>query len=134
MKIAVASDNGTILTGHIGRCNMFLVFNTKDKEIVNVEKRNNSFTMHKQGDHEHNPNHEHHHNNHNGRHAGILNGLKDCQYLICSSAGPGLISDLTANKMEVILTDEMEAEIAVKKLLSGNLVSDPNKSCNEHRH
>jgi predicted Fe-Mo cluster-binding NifX family protein len=113
---------------------MFLVFDIKDKEIANVEKRINSFTMHKQGGHEHNPNHEHHHNNHNGRHEGILNGLKDCQYLICSSAGPGLISELTSNKIELMLTDEIEGEIAVKKLISGDLVSDPNKSCNEHPH
>lgn len=130
MKIAVASDNGIRLTGHVGRCNMFLVFDINEKEIINIEKRNNSFTMHKQGDHEHN----HNHGNHNGRHAGILKGLTDCQYLICSSAGPGLITDLTANKIEVILTEETEAETAVNKFLSGELISDPDRKCNEHHH
>ena len=29
MKIAVASDDGKTLTGHVGRCGMFLVFEIK---------------------------------------------------------------------------------------------------------
>ena len=133
MKIAVASDDGINLTGHVGRCDMFLVFDTKDKEILNVEKRENSFTMHKQGGHQEH-NHEHNHGNHSGGHHGILGGLNDCQYLLCSSAGPGLITDLNAHGIETILTDNMDAKTAVERFLSGDLVNNPDKTCSGHHH
>jgi predicted Fe-Mo cluster-binding NifX family protein len=41
---------------------------------------------------------------------------------------------LTANGIETILTDEMNAEAAIKIFLSGNLKNDPAKSCTEHQH
>jgi predicted Fe-Mo cluster-binding NifX family protein len=132
MKIAVASDNGITLTGHVGKCEMFIVFDTKEKEILNVEKRLNSFTMHKTGNHQH----EHHNHEHHGtnRHGGIIDGLRDCNYLFCCSGGPGLIDDLRTNGIQTIFTDEMEAEKAVKLFLDDKLENDPNKQCKEHHH
>jgi len=132
MKIAVASDDGITLTGHVGRCEMFIVFDIKDKEIINVEKRLNSFTMHKTGNHQHgHHNHEHHGT---GRHAGIIGGLKDCNYLFCCSGGPGLIDDLRASGIKTLFTEEMEAEKAVKLFLDDKLESDPNRQCKEHNN
>jgi len=132
MKIAVASDDGITLTGHVGKCEMFIVFDTKEKEIINVEKRLNSFTMHKTGNHQH----EHHNHEHHGagRHGGIIDGLKDCNYLFCCSGGPGLIDDLKSNGIQTIFTDEMEAEKAVKLFLDNKLENDPNKQCKEHHN
>ena len=137
MKIAVASDDGINLTGHVGRCEMFIVFDTNEKEIVNVEKRLNSFTMHKTENHQHeHHNHEHHNHEHHGtnRHGGIIDGLKDCNYLFCCSGGPGLIDDLRTNGIQTIFTDEMEAEKAVKLFLDDKLENDPNKQCKEHHN
>jgi predicted Fe-Mo cluster-binding NifX family protein len=135
MKIAVASDDGINLTGHVGRCDMFLVYDVNDKLITGVQKRENNFTMHKQGNHD---NHEHHGNSHGNHghhnHHGILEGLKDCGYLICSCAGPGLVSDLRQNGIETILTDEMEADKAVNMLLNGTLINSPGNSCHEHHN
>jgi predicted Fe-Mo cluster-binding NifX family protein len=132
MKIAVASDDGIMLTGHVGRCEMFIVFEVLKNEIINTEKRLNSFTMHKQEGHQH----EHHNHEDHGtnKHAGIINGLKDCNYLFCCSGGPGLIDDLISSGVQTILTEEMEAEKAVKLFIEGKLVSDPNKKCKEHKH
>ncbi|MCU0373103.1 MAG: NifB/NifX family molybdenum-iron cluster-binding protein [Ignavibacteria bacterium] len=151
MKIAAASDDGKTITGHVGRCEMFLVFDTDGKAITNVEKRENSFTMHKQADrhqqhghnHGHNREHNHEHNHgHNqglghggsGRHVGIIEGLKDCGYLFCCSGGPGLIDDLNANGIQTFFTGEMDAEEAVKLFLEGRLQNDPDRQCREHRH
>lgn len=138
MKIAVASDNGATITGHVGKCEMFIVFEINNKDITNIEKRANSFTMHKKEGHQH---HEHHgmeHQNHeqkgSGRHLGIIEGLKDCNYLFCCSGGPGLIDDLNANDIKTIFTDELNAEDAVKLFLDDKLKSDPDKQCKEHRH
>jgi predicted Fe-Mo cluster-binding NifX family protein len=132
MKIAVASDDGIMLTGHVGRCEMFIVFEVLKKEIINLEKRINSFTMHKIDNHQHeHHNHEHHET---GRHTGIINGLKDCNYLICSSCGPGLVDDFIKNGIQIILTDEMEAEKAVKLFIDDKLENDPERKCKGHHH
>jgi predicted Fe-Mo cluster-binding NifX family protein len=132
MKIAVASDDGITLTGHVGKCEMFIVFDIKDKEIINVEKRLNSFTMHKTGNHQHE--HHQHEQQGAGRHTGIINGLKDCNYLFCCSGGPGLIDDLKSNGIQTFFTEEMEAEKAVKLFLDDKLENDPDKQCKEHQH
>jgi predicted Fe-Mo cluster-binding NifX family protein len=132
MKIAVASDDGVNLTGHVGRCEMFIVFDITDKDIVNTEKRLNSFTMHKSGNHQHE--HHNHENPGAGKHGGIIDGLKDCNYLFCCSGGPGLIDDLKISGIQTIFTEEMEAEKAVKLFLDDKLENDPNKQCKEHHH
>jgi predicted Fe-Mo cluster-binding NifX family protein len=132
MKIAVASDDGSMLTGHVGRCEMFIVFDTLKGEILNSEKRLNTYTMHKQENHKHE--HHKHENLGLGRHNGILNGLKDCNYLICSSCGQGLIDDLMSNGIQIILADEMEAEKAVKLFTDGKLENNPDKKCKKQHH
>ncbi|MCI0473248.1 MAG: NifB/NifX family molybdenum-iron cluster-binding protein [Ignavibacteria bacterium] len=139
MKIAAASDNGKTITGHVGRCEMFIVFDIDGKVITNVEKRENSFTMHKKtGQHQqHLHNHGHEHGREHtgtGRHNGIIEGLKDCSYLFCCSGGPGLIDDLNANGIQTFFTGEMEAEEAVKLFLEDRLQNDPDRQCREHRH
>lgn len=129
-KIAVASDDGIKITGHIGRCEMFLVFNINENKIQNIEKRLNTFTRHKKG-------HQHHHGHfgeHEGRHFGIIEGLKDCNTLICSAAGPGLVYDLQNNGIEVVITDEINAEDAVNLYLEGKLNNYPDRTCGEHKH
>ena len=133
MKIAVASDDGKTIAGHVGKCEMFIVFDINNKEITNVEKRENSFTIHKNEGHQHHEHHAHQHDG-SGRHTGIINGLKDCEYLFCCSGGPGLIDDLKTNGIKTILTDEMEAETAVKLFLEDKLKNGPDKQCKEHRH
>ena len=83
-----------------------------------------------------NQHHEHHSHEHtgSGRHSGIIHGLKDCSYLICSSCGPGLVDDLFTNGVQIILTEEMEAEKAIKLFIEGKLKNDPDKKCKEHHH
>lgn len=138
MKIAAASDDGITITGHVGKCEMFIVFDVTDKKITNVDKRVNTFTMHKKEghQHEHDGLHQQHNHEHQGigRHLGILEGLKDCSYLFCCSGGPGLIDDLNANGIQVFFTDELNAEEAVKLFLEDKLKSDPDKKCKGHNH
>lgn len=133
MKIAVATDNGLTLTGHVGRCEMFVVFETIKDKILNSEKRMNNFTLHRIEGH----NHTHSStgkNHHIKSHSRLVSGLQDCSYLICSSCGPGLVSDLMSSGIRIILTEEMETEKAVKLLIEGKLVSEPERECKEHHH
>jgi len=148
MKIAAASNNGIMLCGHPGKCGMFLVYTIRDDGIISAETRNNTFVKHdhhghtgdsdcKQGqnnDRSNEHNHNHGHGGHNGRHEAAANAIKDCRYLICSSAGPGLIGDLASKNIEVVLTEDIPAHEAVLQFLSGRLATDPGSICSEHHH
>lgn len=154
MKIAVASNNGILLSGHPGKCRMFLVYNIGEDGIISVENRNNTYVKHdhhgntedcdcKQGHNNDNSNvhtrsqghtHSHGHGGQNGRHEAVANAIKDCHYLICSSAGPALINDLASKKIEVVLTEDIPAQEAVLQFLSGRLATDPGRICSEHHH
>lgn len=133
MKIAVASNDGKKLTGHVGKCEMFIVFETIKDGIHHSEIRMNNFTLHKAegNNHVHNIGGQNHQLK---SHSRLVNGLQDCSYLICSSCGPGLVNDLLSSGIQIILTEEMEAEKAVKLLIEGKLESDPERKCKEHNH
>lgn len=143
MKIAAASNNGIMLTGHIGRCNMFLVYDIQDNRITNIERRENSNSQH-EGKHEHHGHDNEHHcchdggegktnGAHNQRHAEVLSKINDCKFVICNSAGKGMINDLEQNKISVILTNETEAKKAVERFIAGELKNDPSIECIEHK-
>ena len=124
MKIAVATDDFVNVTGHVGRCKGFIIFDIENQKIKNVEERENNFTHHKLKNN-HSNSHEHSHNN-------LLEGLKDCSQLICTSAGWRLREDLESAKKEVIFTSEKIAEDAVKKLLDGTLEINEAGVCRAH--
>lgn len=137
MKIAVASDNGTHVSGHVGRCKSFLIFETNGKEIIGREVRENSFTHHRQNKEKHNHEGHHHHHDeehHNHGHHNLIDGLKDCEVLIFNHGGWRLIEDLKSNNITPILTDETIAEEAVKKYLSGELQNIEDNVCAGHNH
>jgi predicted Fe-Mo cluster-binding NifX family protein len=151
MKIAAATNNGFLLAGHPGRCKMFLVYDIKDNAILNVEKRLNESASHDSHDKEnccnqdHSDSHTHTHShfpeshgnntsNCKPRHNSVKKAVNDCRYLLCSSAGQGLISSLNSENIEVILTESIPAESAVQQFIIGELKSDIHKICAEHNH
>lgn len=127
MKIAVATDDFTTVTGHVGRCNGFLIFEVESGEVKSKEERENAFTHHKQSGGEHKHDHSHGHG-----HSALAEGLKDCQKLICRGAGWRLVNDLNEIGVEVLLTKEELAEEAAIKLEKGELVVDENLKCHSH--
>jgi predicted Fe-Mo cluster-binding NifX family protein len=137
MKIAVATNDNQKVAGHVGRCNAFLVFETDDSKILDKVVRINSFTNHgKPRDHNHDhENHQHgegngqQHNHHN-----LIAGLKDCDALIFNHGGWRLIEDLKANNIKPLLTNEIFAENAVLKYLSGDLEISEENVCSGHQH
>lgn len=132
MLIAVATDDYKTITGHVGRCNGFLVYNVEDGKINSVTKRENNFTLHRrQG-----MGHQHHHGHEDGHHAhshgGLVAGLKDCDCLIANAAGGRLIEDLQRNGIDVILTLLSDPEQAVVAYSKGELKFDEDATCNHH--
>jgi predicted Fe-Mo cluster-binding NifX family protein len=131
MKIAVATNDGSKVAGHIGRVKSFLKFEIDGKNIVGKELIENSFTHHgRNGE-----NHAHHHGEgmHHG-HENLIEGLKDCKALIFNNGGWRIINDLKENNIIPLLTDERDAESAVKKYLDGELVINEENVCQGEHH
>jgi predicted Fe-Mo cluster-binding NifX family protein len=126
MKIAIATDDFASVTGHVGRCNGFLVIDVENERVVNVEKRENNFTHHKMhGGHDHSQSHGHSHSN-------LVEGLMDCSHLICTAAGWRLQNDFEAAEKIVIFTNEKDAEQAALKLALGTLEINTEGACHSH--
>ncbi len=130
MKIAVATDDQVNVTGHVGRCKGFIVFEVEDGKIISREVRQNGFTNHAKGDHQHHDHQSHEHEHaHNHSHESLAKGLSDCSHLVSHGMGMRLVNDMKANNIMPIITDVVNAEEAVLLLEKGELVSYENKAC-----
>ena len=128
MKIAVATDDFKTVTGHVGRCNGFLIYEVENGEILNQENRENNFTNHKKENHNsHNHSHEHGHS-----HSDLVDGLTDCSHLICTSAGWRLQDDFKNANKELVFTNEEIAEEAAKNFSMGTLEVNGEGACHSH--
>jgi len=124
MKIAVATDDFVSVTGHIGRCNRFLVYELEDNKILSVEQRENQFTNHKRS--------QDHNHSHGHSHANLVEGLVDCSHLICSSGGWRLRDDFKNAGKELIFTKENIVEDAVLKFAQRTLEVNSEGACHSH--
>ncbi|MFH0736720.1 MAG: NifB/NifX family molybdenum-iron cluster-binding protein [bacterium] len=130
MFIAVATDDYMSITGHVGRCNGFLVYAITNNEITGVAQRENQFTHHKlqtaiQSGHSHSEHHGH-------SHMGLIDGLKDCSCLIALAAGRPLVQELLSNGIDVVLTTLTDPQEAALLYAKGELKTDENAVCSHH--
>lgn len=134
MLVAVATDDFMTITGHVGRCNGFLIYDVENGKINGVSQRENNFTLHRmQGNgHQHHHGHGHDDGHHAHSHNGLAMGLKDCKCLIANAAGGRLVADLERNGIEVILTLQKDPETAVIAYSKGELKFDDDATCNHH--
>jgi predicted Fe-Mo cluster-binding NifX family protein len=85
----------------------------------------NTFTSHGKPEH-----HDHHHGEGAGHHhTNLIEGLKDCTYLISSGGGWRVVEDLKAHNITTLFTDEELVENAVQKFIKGELVHDSELVC-----
>lgn len=126
-KIAIATNDGKRVTGHIGRCRSFMIYQLEENKVINKELRENVFTHHRthQG---------HHHHGEGGghNHAQLINGLKDCSYLISSGGGWRVVEDLKQNNITPIFADIELIEEVVDKFIKGELKDDAGLLCNHN--
>lgn len=131
MRIAVASNDNINVTGHVGRCQGFLIIDVENGEILKKEIRKNSFTDHVLGieDQSHNGGgHGSGHGNNDG-HKRLAEGLKDCKYLISHGMGWKLVEDIKSFGIEPLVTSEMNSEQAAILLEEGRLKMKDNLIC-----
>ncbi len=114
MKVAVASDDGKVISSHFGRSRGFVIFEIEDGEIKSREYILNTFTGHARGLH-----HTGHH--HYDSHATIIENLRDCKAVISHGMGRRLYEDLTSAGIEVYVTDETDVDKAIELHIKGEL-------------
>lgn len=111
-KIAVASEQ-TMVTGHFGHCESFLIFDTEDGKILRSESIPNP-----------------------GHRPGFLPVfLSDLgvNVIISGGMGGGAVDIFDSKGIEVVTGANGAAEDAVKRYLAGELKST-GSVCNEHQH
>lgn len=127
MKIAVAAADGKTISAHFGRSLYFAIYGIHEGKIVNKKMRQNTFTGHFRGDHQEEHEHDYHgHHHHEGKdhqhkHQQVAEGLKDCDVVISHGMGRRAWEDLRAKGIEMIVTDETDADTAVQRYLKGEL-------------
>jgi len=130
MKVAIATDDYKSVTGHVGRCNGFLIVTIEKGEVKETEERKNNFTNHGRGGHGHG---QHHHGEeHKTGHQRLAEGLKDCSHLICHGVGWRLVEDLTVAGIKPRLTNEEDALQAAIQLENGTLEILEDAECRAH--
>ena len=112
LKIAVASENGMV-TEHFGHCESFMIFDTKNNQIVKCGTVANP-----------------------GHRPGFLpNFLADrgVNVIISGGMGGGAVEIFNERNVEVVVGAKGDAKAAVEAYLQGSLKST-GSVCHEHQH
>lgn len=133
MKIAVASNDNSTITGHIGKCKGFIMYNIEENKVSSREYLTNTFTHHAQNQGEHNhEEHQHQGEGYGHGHGALLSALSGVSHMIFAGGGWRLIEDLKANGITPVLTQHKDADSAVQLLLEGELESQDDLTCHSH--
>ncbi|MCW9065028.1 MAG: NifB/NifX family molybdenum-iron cluster-binding protein [Ignavibacteriaceae bacterium] len=136
-KIAIATDDQKRVTGHIGRCRGFMIYEIADEKVINKELRENQFTNHRMGgrNHHHHGEGEAHRKQGHGRHSHehLINGLRDCSYLVSSGGGWKVVEDLKQHNIATLFTDVELIEDAVNKFIKGELKNETDFVCDHSK-
>jgi predicted Fe-Mo cluster-binding NifX family protein len=136
-KIAIATDDQKRVTGHIGRCRGFMIYEIADEKVINKELRENQFTNHRMGgrNHHHHGEGEAHRKQGHGRHSHehLINGLRDCSYLVSSGGGWKVVEDLKQHNIATLFTDVELIEDAVNKFIKGELKNETDLVCDHSK-
>jgi predicted Fe-Mo cluster-binding NifX family protein len=128
MKIAVVTDDHQTISAHFGRAVYYEVFTIADGKIAQQETRpkpsHNQFANEPHDEpgytHGQGPAAE-------GRHARMLETIRDCQVLLARGMGQGAYDNLKNSGIQPILTDIHEITQAVKAYIDGQLVDHPER-------
>ena len=109
MKIAISCQDGTTISGHVGRCTQFIVYDIKDNH--RISKSIVSFDEEKTF--------------HNILHSLMLpfmdHPLFNVDIILSGSMGKRFVEKMKIKGIEAFLTSEKDPDIAIEKYLEGIL-------------
>jgi predicted Fe-Mo cluster-binding NifX family protein len=110
-KIAVASEDGRSVSRHFGRAPLYAVFTIEQGRVVTTEHRpkpgHRDFTGGSTGPAD--------------KHDAMSAVVADCRAVVAGGMGDGAAGALRAAGVEVVLTDEPDAETAALRWAAGDL-------------
>jgi predicted Fe-Mo cluster-binding NifX family protein len=128
MKIAVVTIDGKKVGQHFGRSPYYSIFTIEDGIVLEHEVRVRK-TGHFAPNQEH-THHEHDHSQEHGtseehikKHDEMAQEISDCQILIAGGMGRGAYERFFENGINVIMTDKVDINDAIKNYLDGNLIN-----------
>jgi predicted Fe-Mo cluster-binding NifX family protein len=130
-KIAVASDDQLTVAGHLGRCRAFMIFEINNGTVTSKEWRENTFTHHRMMEASGQQPH-HHEENHGHSHAALVDGIKDCSYLISRGGGWRVVEDLKSSNIQPVFADVEKIDNAVNLFVKGELINNDEYVCRHH--
>ncbi|MHC1604555.1 MAG: NifB/NifX family molybdenum-iron cluster-binding protein [Candidatus Methanofastidiosia archaeon] len=113
MKIAIASDDGEIISHHFGRTEGFKIYEIKNKKIIGEEYRKNA--------------------GYGGcgnggcNHKAMVKNIGDCDFVVSYGMGIGIYQELMNNNITAIVTDVENVDKAIKEFIEETLESHPEK-------
>ena len=124
MKIAVSTEDGVSICGHLGHVSKFIVYEVNGNTITSKELRQVT-PVHGPGEHHHD------HNHHHGGHGGLVTSLSDCSTVITNGMGGPMAAALHGAGIDPVVTRESDPDVAVAAYLVGSL--EKGGTC-EHHH
>lgn len=129
MKIALASDDGTTVAAHTGRCQGFVIYEVFDDQAVRLGYRENRFTDYARGECDGARQHDRSGEQTHRSHAPLLAALGDCCAVVSRGMGPRLIADLTAMGIDAYVSDATGIDAAAKDFAAGRLPRLNDRGC-----
>jgi len=128
MKIAVVTLDGKTVGQHFGRSPYFSIFAIEDGIVleheIRVRKTGHFAPNQEQTHHDHDHTHEHGMSEeHTKKHDEMAKEISDCQILIAGGMGRGAYERLFENGINVIMTDKLDINDAVKTYIEGKLTN-----------
>ena len=124
MKIAAVSTDGTTMSQHFGRANLYVVYTVDKGKVIGKETRAKPGHQHSEGHVEHGCGEDGRHGCDAGsqaKHVSMMSAVTDCQILLAGGMGWGAHESLKSYNIEPIITDVEDIDKAVKLYLAGNL-------------
>ena len=109
MKISFPTNDRITIAERTGRAKEFVIYDIKDRQIINIDHRKNT---HKH--HEHGQGHAHHEHSHQE----IIDLLGDVDLLIVLRVGKFLKKDFEVNKVNYQITKSIAIHEALDEYLS----------------
>lgn len=128
MKVAVATDDGKVISSHFGRTKGFAIFDVDESGSIEMTYVENNFTNHALGFIHQDD------SSHNKKHERILRALIGCNIVISNGMGRKIYEDLMNAGIRPLITDETSVEHAMNLLLNNQLEDHPEKGCSHHEH
>ncbi len=116
VKIAFPTDDGLILSKHLGQAKYFQVISFENGQVQSSERREKASHAHQDHAQEHEA----------GVHPGqaMIETIRDCQVLISGGMGQPMYNRALSGGLEVYLTGEDRIVDALETYRAGRLTSD----------